>query len=125
MIDKETAKNIELAIDNMLAFEETVEYDFLYVYAEGQIYGDDDYDLIAMDTTVEVVSKLTDVPLEWSHSECTKGMYYGQWEISKATSLSKVREVSSNLLKLNGVSSVKLCRLGTYGHEEVFTKGDE
>ena len=125
MISKETVKNIELAIDSMLTFEETVDYDFLYVYAEGQIYGDDDYDLIAMDTSVEVVSKLTNVPLEWSHSECTKGMYYGQWIIPKATSLGKVKEVSSSLLKLSGVTEVKLCRLGTYGHEEVFTRGDK
>ena len=125
MISKETVKNIELAIDSMLAFEETVDYDFLYIYAEKAIYGDDDYDLISWDSTVETISKLTKVPLEWSHSECTDSRYYGQWIIPKSTSLSKVREVSSCLLTIPGITEVKLCRLGTYGHEEVFTKGDK
>ena len=125
MIDNKTRENIERAVDWMLEFEKTVDYDFLYIYADYDVYGDDEWNLCHYDGVVDAISAVTGVVLEWSASGCSEnGKYYGQYCVSKAVPLIKLEELSNNLFKVKGITQVELHRCGTYGHTEKFTKGE-
>ena len=124
MITDKQRQNIQDAVDAMHSFHETVDFDYLIVRANKDIYGVDDYDLPHWDAVVECISTLEGIPLEWSVSECTNGCYYGQWQISKATPLAKVKQLAHVMYIIPGIVEVELQRLGTYGHTEEFVKGE-